>query len=502
MSHPPTPIRHLVIVGGGTAGWMAAAFLSNLAGRDRLKLTLVESAEIATVGVGEATIPPIKFFNQAAGIEEAAFLRATQGTYKLGIEFAGWVRPGHRYMHPFGQAGQAIRGVSYHAWWLRLRAAGYRPPLSDFWLNEQLAYRGRFDFPSTDPRSPKSTLSYAYHFDAGLYAGYLRTLAEARGVERIEATVQNAVLDGEQGTVSHLELAGGRRLEGDFFIDCTGFRGLLIGQVLGRAYEDWSAHLPANRAVAVGSARVGPPRPYTVATAREAGWQWRIDLQHRTGNGYVYASDHISDEAAADALLSQLEGPALGDPRFLRFTTGRRRQSRYKNVVAMGLSSGFLEPLESTSIHFIQHALIKFAATFPLAKEDAVSADLYNRILGEELEQVRDFLIFHYHANQRRGEALWDRLREMKIPDSLAEKIELFRRRGFAIFPNQTLFQEPNWLAVMLGQELMPEGYDPLANHGDLEQMRAGFEETRRIVAGTAEAAPSHQEMLDRVLAS
>ena len=502
MSLPPSPIRRLIIVGGGTAGWMAAAFLSNLFGRDRLKLTLVESAEIGTVGVGEATIPPIKFFNHAAGVDEAAFLRATEGTYKLGIEFADWVRPGHRYMHPFGQAGQAVHGVSYHAWWLRLRAAGYDAPLSDFWLSEQMAYRNRFDFPAADPRSPKSTLAYAYHFDAGLYGVFLRGLAEARGVERIEATVQGVALDGESGTVSHLELAGGRRLEGDFFIDCTGFRGLLIGQALGRAYEDWSSFLPVDRAVAVGSPPVAPLRPYTVATAHKAGWQWRINLRNRTGNGYVYVSDHIGDDEAAAVLLAHLDAPALADPRFLRFTTGRRRQPRHKNVVAMGLSSGFLEPLESTSIHFIQHALIKFAATFPMAKDDPVSADLYNGIMGEELEQARDFLIFHYHANQRRGEPLWDRMREMTVPDRLAEKMELFRRRGYAIFPNQTLFQEPNWLAVMLGQELIPEGYDPLAENGDLVQMRAGFEETRRIVAQAAEGAPTHEEMLTRVLAT
>jgi tryptophan halogenase len=496
----PSPIRHIVIVGGGTAGWMAAALLSNVLPPQRLRLTLVESAEIGTVGVGEATIPPIQFFNRAVGIDEAAFLRATEGTFKLGIEFCDWARPGHRYMHPFGQPGQAIRGVSFHAWWLRLKASGYQVPLSDFWLSEQLAYANRFDVPDANPRSPKSSLAYAYHFDAGLYAQFLRSVAEPRGVVQVEGTVEHVGLDPTDGTVSHLLLKDGRRIDGDFFIDCTGFRALLIGQALGRAYEDWSHYLPANRAVAVPSARKGDPVPYTSATARSAGWQWRINLRHRTGNGYVYVADHLADDEAAHTLLANLDGEALAEPRFLRFTTGRRVQSRYKNVLAVGLSSGFLEPLESTSIHFIQHALIKFAATFPMGKDDGVSSALYNRMIGEELEQVRDFLILHYHANQRVGEAFWDRMRHMAIPDSLAEKIALFRSRGCAIYPNQTLFQEPNWLAVLLGQEVEPAGYDPLAEMGDINEIRQGFDTTRAIIARTAQSAPRHMGYLDRLV--
>ncbi|MDE1145922.1 MAG: tryptophan 7-halogenase [Azospirillaceae bacterium] len=496
MSESASPISRLVIVGGGTAGWMAAAFLSTVFRQSRLSLTVVESAEIGTVGVGEATIPPIQFFNKTVGIDEAEFMRATEGTFKLGIEFVDWVRPGQRYMHPFGQPGQPLQGSSFHAWWLRLKAAGYPHPLSDFWMSEVLAYKNRFDFPTTDTRSPKSSLSYAYHFDAGLYAQFLRRIAEGRGVQRIEGTVRHVALDGADGTVQHLDLSDGRRVEGDFFIDCTGFRGLLIGDALGREYEDWSHYLPANRAVAVPSARVSDPLPYTRATARAAGWQWRINLRHRTGNGYVYVADHISDDEAARTLLANLEGEALADPRFLRFTTGRRRQSRHKNVLAVGLSSGFLEPLESTSIHFIQHALIKFAATFPLAKDDPVSAGLYNRIMADELEQVRDFLIFHYHANQRVGEPLWDQVRTMPIPDSLAEKMDLFRHRGCAIFPNQTLFQEPNWLAVLLGQELTPQGYDPLVDNAPLDEIRAGFDGMRRAIQQVAESCRPHEAFL------
>lgn len=499
MPEDKSSIRRLVIVGGGTAGWMAAAFLSNLFRPDRLRITLVESAEIGTVGVGEATIPPIQVFNRAAGIEEAAFLRATEATFKLGIEFKDWLRPGHRYMHPFGQPAQPIMGASFHAWWLRLRAAGYDAPLSDFWLTERLAYANRVDFPSNDPRSPRASLSYAYHFDAGLYARFLRTVAEGRGVQRIEATVASVSLDGEAGTVSHLDLSDGRRVEGDFFLDCTGFRALLIGGALKRPYEDWSHWLPVNRAVAVPSRRMAEPVPYTSATARKAGWQWRINLRHRTGNGYVYVADHLGDDEAAETLLANLDAPALDEPRFLRFTTGLRREARYKNVAAIGLSSGFLEPLESTSIHFIQHALIKFAATFPLAKDDPVSTALHNRLTGHELEQVRDFLLFHYHANQRVGEPLWDRMRNLTLPDSLSEKIALFRRRGFAVFPDQTIFQEPNWLAVMLGQGIEPETYDPLADNGDLAQMRSGFEATRQTIARVAAEAQGHEAVLARL---
>ncbi len=488
-------IKHIVIAGGGTAGWMSAALLSNLLPRHQVKITLVESAEIATVGVGEATIPPIQFFNQVAGIPEADFMRATQATFKLGIEFVGWTRPGERYMHPFGQPGQPIGGVSFHAYWLRARKLGYDAPLADFWMSEVAADAGRFDRPSPDKRSPKHGLAYAYHFDAGLYAKYLRTVAEGRGVERVEGTIADVALDAIDGTISHLLLTDGRRLDGDFFIDCTGFRALLIGEALGQVYESWSHYLPADRAVAVPCARVTEPVPYTTATARQAGWQWRINLQHRTGNGYVYASDHISDDAAADTLMNSLDGEALADPRILKFTTGRRT-GRHRNCLAVGLSSGFLEPLESTSIHFIQHALVKFAATFPLHRDDTLATALYNRMMADEMVQVRDFLVFHYHANQRHGESLWDYVRNMAIPDSLAEKIALFRERGLAVFPGQTLFQEPNWVAVLLGQGITPQAYDPLADAVPEGEMMRGFVDIRKGYAAAAQAMPSHDAFL------
>ena len=488
------PVKHIVIAGGGTAGWMSAVFLSNLLGPDKLKITLVESAEIGTVGVGEATIPPIQFFNQAAGINEAEFMKATQATFKLGIEFVDWTCRGERYMHPFGQAGQPIRGVSFHAYWLRARKLGYPHPLADFWMSEVAAYAGRFDRPSPDKRSPKHTMAYAYHFDAGLYAKYLRGISETRGVERIEGTIADVALDDEDGTISHLMLADGRHIDGDFFIDCTGFRALLIG-ALGQTFESWAHWLPADRAVAVPSRLSGAPLPYTQATALEAGWQWRINLQHRAGNGYVYASTYIDDDKAAATLLQNLDGEALADPRILKFTTGRR-VGRHKNCLAVGLSSGFLEPLESTSIHFIQHALIKFSATFPLGPIDEAATALYNRMMTEEMTQVRDFLIFHYHANSRHGEPLWDHVRNMAIPDSLSEKITLFRQRGMAIFPGQTLFQEPNWLAIMLGQGVLPEGYDPLAEGVDASEMLKGLENIRKGYTTAAQAMPMHADVL------
>jgi tryptophan 7-halogenase len=352
----PGKISHLVIAGGGTAGWMSAAFFSKLFAPHQMRITLVESAEIGTIGVGEATIPPITFFNQVVGVDEAEMLSATQGSFKLGIEFVGWRDRDHRYMHPFGSFGGPINGVSFHAYWLRARKLGYRPDLAEFSLSALAAKRGRFDWRVDDPRDPRAAMAHAYHFDASLYAQLLRRVAEGRGVRRLERTIRDVTVDPIEGTIDSLLLDDGQTLDGDFFIDCSGFRGLLIEGALKVGLDDWSALLPADRAVAVPSARYEDPLPYTRAIADKAGWRWRIPLQHRTGNGYVYVSDHIGDDEAADALLASLarehpDNRPVADPRFLRFRTGRRKQSRVKNCAAIGLSSGFLEPLESTSIH-------------------------------------------------------------------------------------------------------------------------------------------------------
>ncbi len=496
-------ISHLVIVGGGTAGWMSAAFFSKIYAPQQMRITVVESPEIGTVGVGEATIPPITFFNQIVGVDEGRMLAATEGSFKLGIEFVGWDKPDGRYIHPFGNFGMPMGGVSFHAYWLRARKLGYQADLSEFSLSNLAAKAGRFDWRTDDPRDPRAAMAHAYHFDAALYARLLRQVAEGRGVRRVERTIRGVDLDPLDGVIASLALDDGTSLAGDFFIDCSGFRGLLIGKALGIGYDDWSSFLPADRAVAVPSARYEDPVPYTRAIADKAGWRWRIPLQHRTGNGYVYVSDHIGDDEAADVLLKSLaaehpDNKPLADPRFLRFTTGRRRKYRYKNCAAIGLASGFLEPLESTSIHLVQHGLIKLAGSFPRAKNDPAVAELYNAMMSEEMEQIRDFLIFHYHVNQRRGEPLWDRMRHMPIPDSLREKIELFRTRGMTIFPNQTIFQESNWLAIMLGQAGEPEGYDPLADLMDERQMLERLEQLRGVNRQVVERMPAHGRVLER----
>ena len=500
-------ISHLVIVGGGTAGWMSAAFFSKIFTPQQLRITLVESAEIGTVGVGEATIPPITFFNQIVGVDEGRMLAATEGSFKLGIEFVGWGDPAKSYLHPFGNFGGPMGGgVSFHSYWLRARKLGYQAELSEFSLSNMAAKAGRFDWRTDDPRDPRATMAHAYHFDAALYAKLLREVAEGRGVRRVEQTIKGVNLDPLDGTIASVTLEDGSALAGDFFIDCSGFRGLLIGKALGVGYEDWSSFLPADRAVAVPSARYEDPVPYTRAIADTAGWRWRIPLQHRTGNGYVYVSDHIGDDQAADVLLKALaaehpDNKVLADPRFLRFTTGRRKKSRFRNCVALGLSSGFMEPLESTSIHLIQHGLIKLAGSFPTAKNDPAAAELYNDMMAEEMEQIRDFLVFHYHANQRVGQPLWDRMRHMEVPDSLRHKMDLFRTRGMTIFPHPSIFQEANWLAVMIGQSAEPEGYDPLADLMDEKAMMERLEQIRALYRQTTERMPPHGRALERFAA-
>ncbi len=495
--HPA--LSRLVIVGGGTAGWMTAAFLTRFFASDIERgirsVTLIESAEIGTVGVGEATIPPISLFNGAVGIDEPEFMRKTQATYKLGIEFDGWTQAGQRYLHAFGTTGVPINGISFHAYWLKARKMGKAADFAQYNLNTMAAYNGKFAKADQDPNSLKSSIGYAFHFDAGLYATYLRSLSEARGVHRIEATIKDVVL-GEDGGIDAVMLADGRRIEGDYFFDCSGFRSLLLGDALKVPFENWSDYLPADRAIAVPCERTAAPVPYTRAKAQTAGWTWRIPLQHRTGNGYVYASHHISDDEALSVLQRELDGKPTAEPRMIRFATGRRAVMRAKNCLALGLAAGFLEPLESTSIHFIQFGLIKFSATFPTGRIDPVSDKFYNQTMIEELIHVRDFLIFHYHANARTGEAFWDYLRHMPVPDSLRDKIDLFSTRGLCMFPNQTVFQESSWFTVMFGQGLTPQTYDPLADCVDAGKMIDGLERLRRMVAQEVINMPTHETVL------
>jgi tryptophan 7-halogenase len=467
-------IKHVVIVGGGTAGWMAAAALARLHANGITRISLIESDEIGIVGVGEATIPPIKIFNAMLGIDEHDFVAQTQGSFKLGIEFDGWKKQGERYFHPFGAYGSDINGVKFHHIWLKLRSLGMPIPLGDLNLCTVAAKHGRFDTPSPDRRSPASTLDYAFHFDAGLYARYLRRYAEARGVTRREGKIVSVTQRALDGYIDAVVLENGEIIEGELFIDCSGFRGLLIEETLKTGYEDWSHWLPCNRAMAVPSARTEPLLPYTRSTARKAGWQWRIPLQHRTGNGYVYCSDYISDDEAAATLLANLDGKPLAEPRPLRFVTGRRKQAWNRNVVALGLASGFMEPLESTSIHMVQAGISKLLALFPGRQFAAHERDEYNRLTALQWEQTRDFLILHYKLNQRGDDALWRRCAAMDVPESLTRKMQLFGSRGRLFRYEDELFSDASWTAVMMGQGLVPQAHDPLAdalNPVELAQM-------------------------------
>jgi tryptophan halogenase len=485
------PIRHIVIVGGGTAGWMCAAAAARMLDDGQRRITLVESDAIGIVGVGEATIPPILAFNAMLGIDEGDFVAATHATFKLGIAFHGWGRPSDRYVHPFGALGHDFDGVAFHQLWLRHRAADGVGPIEDYSISAAAAHRARFDRPRGDPRSPLSGLSYAYHFDAAAYAGFLRAFAEQRGVERVEGRIGSVEQDVD-GDVAAVLLDDGRRVTGDLFIDCSGFRSLLIGETMDVPYRDWSHWLPCDRAIAVPCERRDPLAPLTRATARPAGWQWRIPLQHRTGNGHVYSSAFMDDEAAEALLLANLDAPPSDTPRRLSFVTGRRERMWQGNVVALGLSAGFVEPLESTSIHLIQSGISKLIALFPDNPIAAVERDEYNRLMTAQFDAVRDFVILHYKANQRHGEPFWDRVRDMAIPDSLAGKIALFAEKGRLFRYDDDLFAVPSWVAVLLGQHIVPRAIDPVTASLDDGRIVAAMIAMRRGIAGLAEIMPDH----------
>lgn len=489
-------IRSIAILGGGTAGWMAAATLARVL-KDRFcTITVVESPEIGTVGVGEATIPPIRTFNALLGIDESEVMRRTQGTFKLGIEFRNWGAIDHTYFHPFGRYGKPIDQVALHHYWLRLHASGQSVPLLDYSLSGTAAYLGRFAPPSEDPRSVLSSLSYALHFDASLYALFLRGYAETRGVQRLERKVMQVELRATDGFVHALHLDDGSKLEADLFIDCSGFRGLLIEQALKTGYEDWTHWLPCDRAVAVPCERVGELAPYTRSIARTAGWQWRIPLQHRTGNGYVYCSRYLSDDEAAATLLGNLDGKAQAEPRFLRFTTGRRKKFWNKNCIALGLASGFLEPLESTSIYLIQSGLSQLAAIFPDRSFDPADEAEYNRLQLDEFDKVRDFIILHYKATTREDAPLWSYCRAMAIPEALNYRINLFRSSGRVAYEGRDLFVEPNWLSILIGQGIWPRRYDPLAAIAPLESINEQMRRLRTAIRQTADAMPVHSNFV------
>ncbi|MEL6568428.1 MAG: tryptophan halogenase family protein [Pseudomonadota bacterium] len=492
------PIRSVVIVGGGTAGWMSAAALSRYLPAGSCKITLIESEEIGTVGVGEATIPQIATFNKMLGIDEDAFVRATSGTFKLGIEFRDWGRLGERYFHPFGEYGFDLEGTEFHHFWLRQKAAGEPHGLDAYSLNASAAYSGRFMRPDGDPRSVLSKLGYAFHFDATLYAAFLRNYAEQKGVSRIEGRVTDVAQRSGDGHITSVTLSDGRSFTGDLFIDCTGFAGLLIEKTLQAGYDDWRQWLPMDRAVAIPSETVEAPKPYTIATAREAGWTWRIPLQLRTGNGHVYCSDFMDQETATKTLVSALDGAALAEPRHLRFVTGRRRSFWKANCVAIGLSAGFLEPLESTSIHMIQTGIAKLLALFPTQEINPVERDEYNRLLGTSFRHIRDFIILHYAATSRDDSAFWRRMSSMELPESLVHKMALMESSGRFFRYDDELFSVVSWLAVMEGQGHGPRAHNPIANGLSDTNIAASLENMRNLIAKTAGALPTHQQFIDR----
>ena len=490
------PVRRVAIIGGGTAGWMSAAGLVGILG-DSVEVTLIESAAIGTIGVGEATLPHIRFFNQRLGIDENELMAATGATYKLGIEFRDWGRIGDSYIHPFGDFGFPINRVGFHHYLARARAQGSDPHLDAFSLPVMAARKNRFQPPHPDPDNVLSTFGYAYQFDAGLYAKFLRGWCEARGASRIEGRVVDVRQDAESGHVTSVRLEDGRTMEADFFIDCSGFRGLLIEQALGTGYKDWTNYLPCDAAVTAACDPVGPLRPYTTATARRSGWTWRIPLQHRVGNGYVYSSRFEDDDAARDVLLGALESPAKTEPRTLRFTTGQRKKSWVGNVVAVGLSGGFLEPLESTGIYLIQEAITTLIEMFPQNGWDAAEPAEYNRIMDEQFERVRDFLLLHYVATERDDSPFWRHMRGLDLPGSLAEKMALFTRSGRVTSYEVGAFKDASWLAVYLGQGVWPAGYDPVADHLSDAELRAEIDRARGVIDRATDGMSAHERYID-----
>ncbi|HEX8756211.1 MAG TPA: tryptophan halogenase family protein [Steroidobacteraceae bacterium] len=483
-------IRRIVIVGGGSTGWMAAAALSAVVGRRVQEIVLIESSEIGTIGVGEATLPTLRAFNGTLGIDEIEFIRKTQATFKLGIEFRGW-NPQRTFFHGFSDFGPDLRGVSPHQLWLRTRAAGDDRSYADYSISTVAARLGRFAPPIPDRGSVLGSYSYAFQFDATAYAAYLRVFAERRGVRRIEGRIVDVRLRPDDGFVEAVLLQGDQAVGGDLFIDCSGFAALLIERTLHAGFEDWSKWLPCDRALAVACARTAESAPFTSSIAHQAGWQWRIPLQHRTGNGHVFCSSFIGEEEAARTLLANLDGEALAAPRLLKFTAGRRRESWKRNCVALGLAAGFLEPLESTSIHLVESAIGRLIELFPDRGFEPKLAEEYNRLIARSYEAIRDFIILHYHASGREGE-LWRYCRNMPIPEGLRHQIELFEAGGVVAVYDSGAFAEPSWVSLYFGLGVFPRRHDPMANLIEDAVLSGELQRRARIVEGAAHSLPTH----------
>lgn len=488
-------IKKVVIAGGGTAGWMAAASIAKLIGKT-VELTLVESEEIGTVGVGEATIPPLQTLHNLLKINEQEFMRAVHGTFKLGISFENWRDLDEKYIHPFGFYGQDLWAAGFQHFWMKGKQMGLASDYGEYCKEWLAATNQRFAVLS------KGGLNYAYHFDASLYAKFLRQIAEDHGAHRKEGKISKVNQNGETGDIESLVLDSGDVIEGDLFVDCTGFRGLLIEQTLKTGYEDWSHWLPCDSAVAVQTESVGAPLPYTRSIAHEAGWQWRIPLQHRVGNGLVYSSQHWSVEEATQKLLGNIDGELRTEPRELKFQSGTRRQHWNKNCVALGLASGFLEPLESTSIHLIQKGIIRLLQMFPydgVREPDVVE---FNQQMRDEIEHTRDFIILHYHVTNRTDSEFWRQCKRMTIPDSLRHRIDLFKQTGRVFKKPTELFGEASWTAVMFGQGLVPEQFHPIVNMLQDEELREFLDGIHKSVLNTVKSLPEHQRFIDSYCSS
>jgi tryptophan 7-halogenase len=497
---PDRRIRKIVILGGGTAGWMTAAALAKVNSPPQFTITLVESDEIGIIGVGEATIPTIHWFNKLVDLSEAELIRETKATCKLGIEFVNWSGDGSRYFHPFGRYGGPHDASMFYHRWIRAKLAGAPDSYQDYSLTTRAAMAGKFAPPATDPNSIFATLGYAYHFDAGLYAAFLRRRSESKGVRRVEGKVTKVEQDPQSGFIKSLTTHRGDVIEGDLFIDCSGLRALLIEGALATGFDDWSHWLPCDRAVAVPSERVQDPIPYTRATAHPAGWQWRIPLQHRTGNGIVYSSRFWNDAEAADTLLSHLDSKPLAEPRLIRFLTGRRRKAWNKNVIAIGLSGGFLEPLESTSIHLIQSGIAKFLSLFPTRDCHPETAAQFNRVFAADVESIRDFLVLHYHRSGGRPEPLWQYCQQMPLPDAVTYKMAHFTRTGRIVLATDELFKEASWFAIMMGQGLEPTDYNPLLDSMAPEENQTHLLRIKQQISTALGAMAQHDDYIKKQL--
>ena len=485
-------LKKIVVLGGGTSGWMSASALAKVL-RGQYEITLVESDDIGTIGVGEATIPMISLFNRMLEIDEDEFMRQTKASFKLGIEFVNWGRLGDRYIHGFGVIGQDNWTVDFHQYWLKQHLAGKAKPLEAYSINTAACLKNKFMRPRIDlPNSPLSQVAYAFHFDAGLYARYLRAYSERLGVKRVEGIVQEVITRPEDGHVQSLRLKSGAVVEGDFFIDCSGFRGILIEETLKTGWEDWSHWLPCDRAVAVPCENARELTPYTRSTARTAGWQWRIPLQHRIGNGHVHSSKFISEDEATALLMSNLDGAPLAEPRTIKFRTGKRNRAWNANVVSVGLASGFVEPLESTSIHLVQMGIAHLLTYFPAAGFSEVDRAEYNRLMSLEYEWVRDFIILHYKATERTDTPFWNHVRTMDIPASLQHRIDLFKTHGRVFREGNELFMKPSWLQVMHGQRLRPQGYHPLTDLIPEEEIAQYLDGIDKVIQACVDVMPDH----------